>query len=202
MHRLFRNNGNSNHFIKVNLTGVQSNLHGIGARVTVTYTGGMSFRENNGGGGGEYASQGSEPLHFGIGTATEATIVVNWPSGVVDAFYSVAANSTLTVVEGSGSPTPIPVAPTAKPASDVTANSFTANWSSVTDAAGYRLDVSTRSSFGTYLPGYQDLDVGNVTSYGVTGLTASTTYYYRLRAYNISGTSTNSNVIKVRTKNH
>ena len=104
-HRLFKNNGNSNHFIKVNLAGVQSNSRGIGARVTVTYTGGMSFRQNNGGGGGEYASQGSEPLHFGIGTATEATIVVNWPSGVVDTLSSVAANSTVTVVEGSGSPT-------------------------------------------------------------------------------------------------
>src|SRR5262249_41641384 len=78
LHRLFKNNGNSNHFIKANLKGVQSNRSGIGARVTVTYTGGMSYRQNNGGGGGEYASQGSEPLHFGIGTATEATVEVKW----------------------------------------------------------------------------------------------------------------------------
>ena len=83
-HRLFKNLGNSNHFIKVNLMGVQSNKRGIGARVTVTSTAGMSFRQNNGGGGGEWCSQGSEPLHFGIGTATEATVEVKWPSGIVD----------------------------------------------------------------------------------------------------------------------
>jgi len=102
-HRLFKNNGNINHFIIVNLVGVQSNRNGIGARVTVTYSGGMSFRQNNGGGGGEYSSQGSEPLHFGMGTATEATVKVIWPSGIVDILSSVAANSTLTVVESSAS---------------------------------------------------------------------------------------------------
>jgi len=100
-HRLFKNIGNSNHFIKVNLAGVQSNRHGIGARVTVTSSAGMSFRQNNGGGGGEWCSQGSEPLHFGIRTATEAEVEVTWPSGVVDIIPSVAADSTITVVEGT-----------------------------------------------------------------------------------------------------
>jgi len=101
LHRLFRNAGNSNHFIKVNLTGVQSNIRGIGARVAVVYPGGAAYRQNNGGGGGEYASQSSEPLHFGIGAAADATVKVVWPSGTVDVLHSVAANSTITVVEGS-----------------------------------------------------------------------------------------------------
>jgi hypothetical protein len=100
-HRLFKNTGNQNHFIKVNIVGVQSNKSGIGARVTVTYTGRRSFRQNNGGGGGEYASQGSEPLRFGIGRATAARVKVIWPSGIMDVLRSVAADSTLTVVEGS-----------------------------------------------------------------------------------------------------
>jgi hypothetical protein len=101
LHRLFRNPGNNNHFIKVKLRGVQSNRGGIGARVTVTYTRGMSFRQNNGGGGGEFWSQGSEPLHFGIGRATTASVQIIWPSGVIDNLPSVAANSTIGVVEGS-----------------------------------------------------------------------------------------------------
>jgi hypothetical protein len=101
-HFLLKNNGNSNHYIKVNLHGVQSNRQGLGARVTATYTGGLAFRENNGGGGGDYASQGAGPLHFGIGTASTATIKVNWPSGIVDTISGVNANATIEIVEGSG----------------------------------------------------------------------------------------------------
>ena len=82
-----------------------------------------------------------------------------------------------------------------------TASSFIANWSSVSGATGYRLDVSTSSTFATYVPGYQDRNVGNVTSQNVTGLARNTFYYYRVRAYNGNGTSPNSNVIKAKTKN-
>src|SRR5207245_5982515 len=79
----------------------------------------------------------------------------------------------------------------------VASYSFTANWSSVNGATVYRLDVSTSSSFSTYVPGYQNLNVGNVTSRSVTGLNPSTAYYFRVRAYNGGGTSGNSNVVSV-----
>jgi hypothetical protein len=69
-------------------------------------------------------------------------------------------------------------------------------------AAGYRLDVSTSSSFSTYVSGYSNLDVGSVTSKNVTLLSANTFYYYRVRAYNGGGTSANSNVIRVKTRPH
>jgi phosphodiesterase/alkaline phosphatase D-like protein len=84
----------------------------------------------------------------------------------------------------------------------VTATSFTAKWQNVSGATAYRLDVATDSSFVNYVPGYQDLDVGNTTSRNVTGLIPNTNYYYRLRAYNGNGTSPNSNVIHVKTKPH
>ena len=45
-----------------------------------------------------------------------------------------------------------------------------------------RLDVSTSSTFASYVPGYRNRDVGNVTSQNVTGLAAKTFYYYRVRA--------------------
>ena len=96
-------------------------------------------------------------------------------------------------------PATIPSPPIAHPATYIASNSFTANWSSVSGATGYRLDVSPNSSFSTYVAGYQNLNVGNTISRSVTGLNASTTYYYRVRAYNISGTSGNSNVVHVTT---
>jgi len=92
-------------------------------------------------------------------------------------------------------PAPTPAAPTALKATNVTASSFNANWSSVSGATGYRLDVSTSKSFTTYVLPYQNLDVGNTTSYDVIGLSAKTTYYYRLRALQWEWYKPNSNVI-------
>jgi hypothetical protein len=101
-------------------------------------------------------------------------------------------------------PTPgqTPAAPNALQASNVVANSFTANWTSVSGATGYQLDVSLNSSFTSYVPGYQNLDVANTSSRNVIGLSANTFHYYRLRAYNGSGTSLNSNVVRVKTRPH
>ncbi len=92
-----------------------------------------------------------------------------------------------------------PSAPTAHPETFVTSSGFTANWSGLGGATGYRLDVSTNSSFNSYVTGYQNLNVGNVTSRGVIGLNANITYYYRVRAYNEIGISGNSNRITVTT---
>jgi spore maturation protein SpmB len=51
-----------------------------------------------------------------------------------------------------------------------TRTSFMASWASVTGATGYLLDVSASHSFDSYIDGYHDLQVGNVTGWVVTGL--------------------------------
>jgi photosystem II stability/assembly factor-like uncharacterized protein len=103
-----------------------------------------------------------------------------------------ASSSTVTVAT-------VPSAPTANAATSVTSSSFVSNWSSTLGATGYRLDVSTSNTFASYVSGYQDLDVGNVTSRSVTDLTAATTYYYRVRSSNSGGTSANSATVSVTT---
>ena len=92
-----------------------------------------------------------------------------------------------------------PLAPMANQANNISQTGFKANWSSANTAAGYRLDVATNSSFTAFVTGYNDKDVGNVLTLNLTGLTAKTTYYYRVRAYNAGGTSVSSTGINVTT---
>jgi hypothetical protein len=71
--------------------------------------------------------------------------------------------------------------PVATAATGVGETSFTANWNTFAGAEYYLLDVSTSPSFSSFV--FQDQVVlAPTTSYVVIGLTASTTYYYRLRA--------------------
>jgi len=82
-----------------------------------------------------------------------------------------------------------PVAPAAPTFSFVTSTGFTVNWVAVSGASSYRLDVSTSSTFATFVT--QDLTVSG-TSQAITGLTPSTTYYARVRAVNSGGTTSAS----------
>src|SRR5207302_11311919 len=92
-----------------------------------------------------------------------------------------------------------PSAPTGTAATNVISSSFTANWSTSSGATGYRLDVSTSNTFNSFVSGFQDLDVGNALNRSVTGLSANTSYFYRVRAYNTGGMSGNSGTINVTT---
>nr|MBP7829591.1 hypothetical protein [Kiritimatiellia bacterium] len=92
---------------------------------------------------------------------------------------------------------PPPPAPESQAATGVTASGFAANWSASAGATNYLLDVSMNSSFTNCVSGYQDLPVGNALTKPVTGLSAGTMYYYRVRAANAGGTSGNSETISV-----
>jgi F0F1-type ATP synthase membrane subunit c/vacuolar-type H+-ATPase subunit K len=65
----------------------------------------------------------------------------------------------------------------------ITNNGFTVNWVSSPGADSYHLDISTSPSFTTFLTGYNNLNVGNVLTYNITGLSPNTTYYVRLTSY-------------------
>ena len=89
------------------------------------------------------------------------------------------------------------VGPVAGAATNISIAGFTANWSAISDATGYYLDIATDVSFLSLVPGYNALDVGNVTSEDILGLESGLTYYYRVRAYKASGESENSNIVSV-----
>jgi phosphodiesterase/alkaline phosphatase D-like protein len=104
------------------------------------------------------------------------------------------------IVTTSACSCPTQTTPSASSASNQSQTGFRANWSTASSANGYKLDVSTSSTFSSFISGYNNLDVGNNTLMDVTGLTCNTTYYYRLRAYNSCGnTSTNSSTITTST---
>jgi hypothetical protein len=85
-------------------------------------------------------------------------------------------------------------APVALAVTNDTCTQMTANWQAVTGAVYYEFDLSTDSAFGSFVTGYSALNVGNVLSLTITGLT-NTTYYYRVRAFNGTCPSANSNTI-------
>jgi len=98
---LFRNDGGTNHSLRVKLVGQRSNRDGIGAVVRVTADNGKQWQMMRS--GSSYLSQSELVLTFGLGPKPLASsIEVRWPSGQVDKLDRVAADQTITVQEGKG----------------------------------------------------------------------------------------------------
>jgi len=90
-----------------------------------------------------------------------------------------------------------PGPPTAIHPTTITPEGFFAQWSPVTDATGYEIEVSLDESFTTFLSeAYSGFDAGNqVTLFVETSMDGP--FYYRVRAYNSGGLSDYSNTITV-----
>lgn len=86
----------------------------------------------------------------------------------------------------------IPATPVLSASSAITQTSFTANWTLVTGATGYLMDVSLANDFASFVTGYQSKPIASVASELVTGLESGKTYFYRIRSTNAGGTSPSS----------
>jgi hypothetical protein len=100
---LYHNNGNSNHWITLKLTGTKSNKAAIGARVYVkALINGKSvlqMREISAQNG--YCSQNELRVHVGLNTTILIDeIKIVWPSGLTQTFNNVKADQILEVTEG------------------------------------------------------------------------------------------------------
>ena len=96
---LWMNDGGTNNWVKFALVGVESNLHGIGARITINGDWGTQIREVRSGTG--YSHMSTLITHFGLGTSTEIeSVLIEWPSGTLDLIENVDINSQHVFIEG------------------------------------------------------------------------------------------------------
>lgn len=98
---LYRNNGNTNHWLKIKCVGATSNRAGIGAKVRAfAAIRGKAFWQLREISGGTGFGQTTPIAHFGIGDANIAdTVRIEWPSGAIQEFHHVNKDQTMTVIE-------------------------------------------------------------------------------------------------------
>lgn len=97
---LFRNQGNNNHWVQLDLVGNASNRDAVGARVYATAGGKTQLRVQNG--GYHRWAQHHMRIHVGLGSSQKVDLTVEWPSGLVNQYNNVAADALYRVTEGAG----------------------------------------------------------------------------------------------------
>jgi hypothetical protein len=86
------------HWLDIALEGTKSNRDGIGARIQVTTKSGTQYNHMTTSVG--YASSSCGPVHFGLGAdGTAASVVIHWPSGIVQTLQAIRGDRVLSVKE-------------------------------------------------------------------------------------------------------
>ena len=89
------------------LEGTKSNRDGVGASVTVTAGGRRQVAQRCG--GGSYQSANDPRLHFGLADSDRVdSVEVRWPSGQVDRFTDLVADTGYLLREGEPESAPLP----------------------------------------------------------------------------------------------
>jgi hypothetical protein len=99
---LLRNDGgNGNHWLTVRLIGTKSNRDGNGSLLKLSAEGFTQVKQSKG--GMSYMSAGDPRIHFGLGKRTKIdSLVITWPSGIIDKLTDLPLNEFIAVKEGEG----------------------------------------------------------------------------------------------------
>jgi len=96
--QLFKNLGNSNHWLEIDLLGTISNNDGIGSILLINAGDVTQLREQTG--GMHTYSQNHQRIHVGLGENTMIdNIIVFWPSGIVQKIKNISSDQILIIKE-------------------------------------------------------------------------------------------------------
>lgn len=185
---LYRNAGTSSHWLQIDPVGVTSNRDGVGARLTAWI--GNQRQVQMVIAGQAYLCTGSDlTVHFGLGASVRIdSLIIQWPSGIEDRLYDIAADQKLTLQEGEGAkaalPDSTPPVLANIQAGQIKADRATITWES-DEASDSQVEYGLTTSYGML----STLDASRVTAHAVTltGLTANTTYHYRVKSADARG---------------
>jgi hypothetical protein len=156
--------------------------------------------------GTTYIEGGSLGTSYIVSLGSETTIPVsNLQPGTFYAFsiysYNGASNTYnfLTTLPLHGGHITLPIAPSSLTPTSITQQTFALQWTAVTGATGYIFEVSLNDNFDPQDPDYISMDLGPVTSTGITGRLHGTSYYIRLRAVDAAGASAYSSTLTILT---
>jgi FG-GAP-like repeat/ASPIC and UnbV len=186
--KLFHNNGNANHWIELDLIGVNSDRDATGTRVYATANGVTQLRVQD----GRYHrwSQDAKRIHFGLAGAQSVSLTVKWPSGGTQTFANVAANRLYQITEGGSNPVPVALraAPTPPTGLKATAGngSVQLTWTAAPGATSYNVYQGTAAG-GEGTTAVMTAITG--TTANVTPLANGTTYYFVVSADTKAGAS-------------
>jgi len=143
-----------------------------------------------------YRSSSASGTYTLVGTPSTTSYTDTDLSESTTYYYKVSANNSAGESSQSSvvSATSIPSIPTGVNATATSSSSITVSWTAVSGATGYYVYRSSSASGN-----YTRVGTSSTASYTNTELSASTTYYYKVTAYNSGGESSQFSVVSATT---
>src|SRR5207245_209698 len=162
---------------------------------------------------GTTISESFTPVSFTVKSGTtyvvhvrnyQTTVFNHWMDGSTNSYYTITPtqNVTLTAYYSTGTTAIVPQPPTGLTATTVSTSQINLSWTAPANnggsvITGYKIERSTNG--GTTWSTIESNTASTATTFSDTGLTASTTYMYRVSAINSVGTSSPSNTASATT---